>query len=229
MKAVILAAGKGTRMGSLTELVPKPLLKVSGKTLLEHKLDVLPDVVDEVIMVVGYRADVIRSFFSVSHHNIKIKYATQKDHAGGTADALWQCRTYLKGRFLVMMGDDLYCREDIDTCLAHKDWTILVQQVPDTRVGGKVILDNQRHVVDILEKNTGGAGFVNTNMFVLDTRIFDISPVPKAPGSLEFGLPQTVLAASTSFGIPLRVVPATHWIQITNPNDLMRAENLLTQ
>ena len=57
MKAVILAAGKGTRMGDLSLETPKPMLKVLGKTLLEHKLDSLPDVIDEVVITVGYLKD----------------------------------------------------------------------------------------------------------------------------------------------------------------------------
>ena len=50
--AVILAAGKGTRMGELSITTPKPMLKVLNKTLIEHKLDMMPDQIDEVIIVV---------------------------------------------------------------------------------------------------------------------------------------------------------------------------------
>ncbi len=223
MQAVILAAGKGTRMGGLTATMPKPLLEVAGKTLLEHKLDILPDDIDEIVIVVGYRADEIKKRYGSSSRNKKITYVTQKNYAGGTADALWQCRAHLTGKFLVLMGDDIYSREDIDACRAY-DWAILVQRVPDTSAGGKVIMNARHQVVDILEINDGGEGIVNTNMFALDTRLFDFQLIPKAPGSGELGLPQTVLAASKVSGIPLHVVEAVRWIQITNPEDLERAE-----
>jgi NDP-sugar pyrophosphorylase family protein len=82
-------------------------------------------------------------------------------------------------------------------------------------------------VIDIIE-NGEGDGAVSTNMFALDPRIFDYPAVPKKAGSEELGLPQTVVAASKASGIPLNVVEATRWIQITNPDDLVTATKLLS-
>ena len=59
MFTVILAAGKGTRMGDLAKETPKPMLRVLGKTLLEHKLEMLPESITDVIIVVGYLKDKI--------------------------------------------------------------------------------------------------------------------------------------------------------------------------
>src|SRR5438132_14165536 len=64
MKAVILAAGKGTRMKDLTDAVPKPMLKVQGRPMLEHILEgILSAGVREVFIVTGHRAEVIESYF----------------------------------------------------------------------------------------------------------------------------------------------------------------------
>ena len=63
IQAVILAAGKGTRMLPLTVNAPKPMQEVLGKNLLELKIEALPDEVDEVIMVIGYLGNMIRDFF----------------------------------------------------------------------------------------------------------------------------------------------------------------------
>jgi NDP-sugar pyrophosphorylase family protein len=141
-------------------------------------------------------------------------------------DALMQAKEHLTEKFLVMMGDDIYSTEDIRAVVAH-DWALLVQRVPDTKVGGRVIIDVDHTVTDIIEGGEG-EGAVSTNMFALDPRIFDYPPVPKAPGSTELGLPQTVINASKASGIPLNVVEATRWIQITSPDDLMRAEEALS-
>ncbi|OGG58490.1 hypothetical protein A2765_02035 [Candidatus Kaiserbacteria bacterium RIFCSPHIGHO2_01_FULL_56_24] len=216
-------------MGKLTEMLPKPLLLVNGKTLLEHKFDALPEEVHEIILIVGYLKDAIIAKFGDSYNGKKLVYIEQKNIVGGTMDALLQAKDLLTEKFLVMMGDDIYSKEDISALLTH-DWAILVQRVPDTGAGGKVVYDIEGHVIDIIESggHAGGEGAVNTNMWVLDPRIFEHPPVPKTPGSMELGLPQTVLAASKASEIPLDVVEATRWIQITNPEDIQKAEKLLS-
>ncbi len=226
MHVVILAAGRGSRMGALTEKLPKPMLEVNGKTLLEHKFDALPASVNEIIIVTGYLGNTIREKFGDAYRGMKMTYVEQTNIVGGTADALWQAKDFLAGKFLVMMGDDIYAREDIEAVAAH-EWALLIQRVPDTAVGGKVISDTEGRIIDIIEENSGGEGGVSANLFALDTRLFDYPQVPKASGSSEMGLPQTALAASQASGIPFNVVEATNWIQITNPDDLALASQRL--
>jgi UDP-N-acetylglucosamine diphosphorylase / glucose-1-phosphate thymidylyltransferase / UDP-N-acetylgalactosamine diphosphorylase / glucosamine-1-phosphate N-acetyltransferase / galactosamine-1-phosphate N-acetyltransferase len=230
MQAVILAAGRGSRMGELTNDRPKPMLEVSGKTLLQHKFDVLPEEVDEIILIVGYKADVIKNAYGDSYEGRKMTYVTQENIVGGTADALWQAKDLLKGKFLVINGDDIYAGEDFKALLAY-DWAILIQRASDTRGGGKVIIGTDNTVIDIIEDShhSGGEGAINASTFALDTRIFDFPQVAKATGSSEMGLPQTIIAASKTSGIPLNVVEATRWIQITNPDDIQSAGEALSK
>ncbi len=226
MQAVILAAGRGTRMGVLTQTLPKPMLEVGGKTLLEHKFDALPDDVHEIVLIVGYLKEKIIERFGDSYRGKKLIYIEQKNIVGGTMDALLQARNVLNENFLVMMGDDIYAPEDIRAVLSH-EWALLVARVPDTSVGGRIVEEGGR-VINILEHAVSGEGFISTNLFALDPRIFAFSPVPKAPGSTELGLPQTVLAASRANGIPLSFVEAKGWMQITAPEDVERAERVLS-
>lgn len=225
MQAVILAAGRGTRMKELTDQVPKPMLTVAGKTLIEHKLNALPDTVDEVILIIGYQGDVIRARFGDEFGGRRIRYVEQET-LDGTMGALALAAPYLTDRFVVMMGDDLYAREDIETCFKNEGWSVLVQETQNMASGGRMVMDGSGHVVAIEEGEHSGFGLMNTNMFVLDPSIFGFPPVPKAKGSHEYGLPQTVVAASKETGIPLAPVPATFWVQITAPEDLGRAESL---
>ncbi len=63
MQAVILAAGEGKRMRPLTLTTPKPLLHVADKQLLEHIIGALPDEIGEILLVIGYRGDLIQQHF----------------------------------------------------------------------------------------------------------------------------------------------------------------------
>lgn len=227
MQAVILAAGRGTRMGALTEHTPKPLLQIAGKTLIERELDVLPSEIDEVIIIVGYLGTAIQQRLGGEYAGKRLLYIEQ-DVLDGTAGALWRAAPILKGRFLVLMSDDLYLADDAVRCISANDWVMLVKKVDHMIAGGYAITDETGTVTEIREGNHGGkSGRISTNMFALDTRVFQFPMVPKSEGSTEFGLPQTVLAASKNAGIPFTTIDATFWFQISTPEDLKSAESFI--
>lgn len=211
-------------MGALTDNTPKPMLMVANKNLIEHKLDILPPEVDEVIIIVGYLGHVIQKHFGGEYRGKRLLYIDQANIVGGTADALWQAKDILQGRFLVMMGDDLYTAEDVAACIAAPEWALLVQEMHGTRSAGAVSTDSAGEVQGIEEGEHAGRWYAGTNLFVLDTRLFGFAPLPKAPGSHELGLPQTVAFAARALGASFRAISATRWIQITAPEDLAAAE-----
>ena len=232
MQAVILAAGRGTRMDELTTAVPKPMLEVSGKSLLEYKFDALPDHVEEVVLIVGYLGDVIRQHFGALYGSKRITYVEQ-ERMDGTAGALWHAKSILRDRFLIMMGDDIYAKEDVEHCVEDSSsWKLLVQALPQMRRAGSVQLDEEGLIIDIIESKEEDAarlesGLASTNLYVLDTRLFSFPLVEKHEGSLEYGLPQTVVSAAKKLGIPFEPVFTQKWIQITAPNDLVGAAEIL--
>lgn len=223
-KVVILAAGKGTRMGDLSVDTPKPMLKVLGKTLLEHKLDMLPLSISEVIIVVGHLKNQVTDFIGDTYQGKKISYVVQEE-LNGTAGALFLCKDLLKGneRFLVMMGDDIYSKEDAEECLKY-DWSILIREIESLKNKSKVFFDDKGHIQNILEKyQEDEKGFVCAGMYTMTPKIFDYEKVA-IPGG-EFGLPQTILSAKNDFNI--KAVQARFWLQITAPEDLKLAETFL--
>ena len=227
MQAVILASGRGTRMGALTENLPKPMLTVLGKTLLEYKFDILPADCEEVIIIVGYKADTIRECYGSAYKGIPIRYVEQ-EILDGTGSAVWLAKPYITDRFVVLMGDDLYGADDLARAMASEDWAMLVEHTETMAQGGNVIVDEQVIVQGIEEgDHRGKPGIMNTNLLVLDTRVFQYPLIPKSAGNPEYGLPQTVMQASKESGIPLRAVDAHAWIQVTAPEDIGRAEALL--
>lgn len=225
-----MAAGRGSRMGTLTEKTPKPMLEVAGKTLLEHKFDVLPDVVDEIVLVVGYLQEVIRERFGDAYEGRKVQYVTQKNFVGGTMDALSQAHGILHGRFFVMNGDNIYSGVDMQNCLQY-EWATVVEKTEELGYAANVIAKEDGTVLDIIESSyhTGGPGLGNLNLYLFDTRLFDYPLIPKGPRSSEVGLPQTAVAASKTSGIEFKIVPATFWVQIKDPSDLKRAEKELAK
>lgn len=224
MQAVILAAGRGTRMKDLTDSVPKPMLRVHGKTLIEHKLDALPPEVDEVIFVVGYQGEVIKDAFGESWGERRITYVEQ-DTLDGTGGAVARVKHLIRGRFIVMMGDDIYGADDVRRAIATPDWSIVVMKTDSMASGGKMVADEAGKIVAIEEGNhTGTPGLMNTNMMVLDERFFNFPLLLAGNGKEEFGLPQSVVAAANAGSIPLTAIYATSWIQVTAPEDLEKAE-----
>ncbi len=214
-------------MGPLTDNTPKPLLVFKGKTLLEHKFDILPDSIDEIVMIVGYLGDKIREHFGTTYRDKRVRYVEQENPVGGTAAALWCARDILRDRFVVMMGDDIYDAGDLAACIQGVDWSLLVAPMHGRRSGGMIVSDAKGHLVDIEEGEHDGDWVMNTNLFVLDQRVFDCGPVSKIKGSQELGLPQTVVRASAEQGVPIQTIRATKWVQITDPEDLVNAESAL--
>jgi NDP-sugar pyrophosphorylase family protein len=158
----------------------------------------------------------------------KILYVEQ-EKLDGTAGALFRAKELLHDRFLVLNGDDIYGPADIAKCIATPDWAMGVYTQEDVRTGGSVEVDSDSRIAAIVEnhENGGARGLVGTNLFVFDTRLFSQLMIPKSPGSPEFGLPQTAIAAAKTLGVPFYAVPATFWLQITSPEDLNVAEKAL--
>jgi len=221
MKAVILAAGKGTRMGELTKNLPKPLLKIKSKTLLEYKMDVLPAECNEVIIIVGYLGEHIKDYFGHEYNGKKITCVYSEPL--GTGYALWQAKDYLRGRFIVMCGDDLYAREDVQKCVSYP-LSALAFKTLAAQSGGKIITNEDGYVKDIQEGNHPTGSVIATGMYVLDDTVFDMPLVEAGNGKEEFGLPQTILQVKD---VKIMPVFATKWHQVSVPGDLKLDENEL--
>lgn len=223
MQAVLLAAGEGTRLRPITEKIPKPMVEVNGKNLLERNMDLLPEEVDEVILVVGYLKEMIKEYFEESYGNKKITYVEQKELLG-TGQALHLCKDFLKEKFLVMMGDDIYSKKDLEKCLKN-DWAILTQEMNGGISGGAIKLDEDGNLRSIQEGfHKEGKFLVNTGLYVLQKEFFNYDLVPIKDGK-EFGLPQTLVKVAQDY--PVKVKKASFWLQVGDLEQLERARKIV--
>ena len=165
-KAVVLAAGRGTRMRELTAEVPKPMIELRGKPVLQHIIEGLRDAgISELLVVVGYRADAVRNFFGDgSGDNVAIQYATQtvQDGTGRVVDL---SRDFVGDRpFVLSYGD------------------ILVDPVNYNRVAD--LPDNVEAIITVIrgeDVSKGGAVFLNERMELLDLREKSQRDEPTSP------------------------------------------------
>lgn len=150
MQAVILAAGLGKRLRPITETVPKPLVPVNGKPVVEYTLQNLPASVEEVIFVVGYKGHMIRETFGDSYGGRTVRYVEQGEPLG-TGHAVRQAAPLVRGAFLLLYGDDIYGPKGLQRLVRHS-WALLVRRVEHPERFGVVVLDEEGNVERMVEK-----------------------------------------------------------------------------
>lgn len=224
MQAVILAAGRGKRMKGLTQATTKPMLKIKGKPILEHKINALPKKVKEVVFVVGYYADHIIHHFKRYYNGRRIVYVFQHN-INGTGGALHQAKCILKDNFLVMMGDDLYHKKDLENIMQH-ELAILGYEVEDPSLFGVIKTNGNGNMIDVIEKPKNSKHkLANAGVYMLNKKFFEYDLVSIGGG--EFGLPQTMAKMARDYKI--KVEKAQAWHPIGNPDDLKKAKEVLHQ
>lgn len=222
MQVVILAAGRGKRMQDLTKGMSKSMLKIKGKPILEHKINMLPKEINEIVFVIGYYGEHIMNHFKRYFNGRKITYVFQTN-LNGTGGALFLAKSILKDKFLVMMGDDLYHKKDLKKLLKH-DLAVLGREVDDPTKFGIIKTNSKGHMVEIVEKPKRSKDkLANTGVYILNKKIFDYDLVPIGGG--EFGLPQTLAKMAKDY--PVKVEAATIWHAIGSPEDLAEAEKII--
>ena len=229
-KAVVLAAGRGTRMRELTAEVPKPMIEVRGKPVLQHIVEGLRDAgVRQLLIVVGYRPDAVRDFFSDGRrYEVSIQYATQTVQ-DGTGRVLDLARDFATDRpFILAYGDILidpanYKRvvnlpEEVEALLT-------VTRGEDVSKGGAVFLNDQMDLMDLREKPKPGeptSPFYNAGLYAFRTSIFDFTAKLKPSPRGEYELTDAIRDLAQS-GKKVRALELTgEWADVRDPEVLAK-------
>jgi bifunctional UDP-N-acetylglucosamine pyrophosphorylase/glucosamine-1-phosphate N-acetyltransferase len=229
MQAVIMAAGKGTRIFPLSLIIPKPLIKVANKTILEHNLDNLIGIVDEVIIIVNYKKEKIIDFFGNYYKGMNLKYAIQKE-TKGTANALNAAKDFIKSDFLVVSGDDLYSRKDIEQLTKYKN-ALSVQYKQDPSTFGVIEFDknNNNQVLNVVEKpDTFVSNYVNIGLYKLTKEIFPILENLTLSKRGEYELTDALKILAINNQLTAHIVTG-YWIPIGYPWQILEASKYLLE
>jgi UDP-N-acetylglucosamine diphosphorylase / glucose-1-phosphate thymidylyltransferase / UDP-N-acetylgalactosamine diphosphorylase / glucosamine-1-phosphate N-acetyltransferase / galactosamine-1-phosphate N-acetyltransferase len=233
-KAVILAAGRGTRMRELTAELPKPMIDVRGKPVLQHIVEGLREAGIRVcLIVVGYRADAVQDFFGDgSRYNVAIQYKTQTVQ-DGTGRVVELAHDFVTGRpFILAYGDILvdpanYKRlvdlsNDVDAMLT-------VTRGEDVSKGGAVFVNDRMELVDLREKSDRWSGlsqdavpFYNAGLYAFRPSIFEFTAKLQRSPRGEYELTDAIRDLAQS-GKKVKALELTgEWADVRDPEVLAR-------
>ena len=181
MKAVVMAGGEGSRLRPLTSSMPKPLVPVAGRPIMEHiLLHLRRHQLRDVVATVQYMGASIRNYFGDgSEQGVALTYSVE-DSPLGTAGSVMLARAQLNETFVVISGDSL---TDIDLGAAarfHRERkalaTIVLKPVPNPLEYGVVVVDEGGAVQRFIEKPSWGeviSDLANTGIYILDPAVFE--------------------------------------------------------
>jgi dTDP-glucose pyrophosphorylase len=239
-KAVILAAGRGTRMRELTDELPKPMIEVRGKPVLQHIVEGLRNAdVRTLLIIVGYHAEAVRNFFGHgSRFNTTIEYATQTVQ-DGTGRVVNLARDFAgDSPFLLVYGDILVDPVNYKRAANLPDDVEAILTVTcgeDVSKGGAVFVNQRMELIDLREKSQPVAGigdagdrddrlrlFYNAGLYAFRPSIFEFTAKLKLSPRGEYELTDAIRELAHSGKIVKALEISGQWADVRDPEILAR-------
>uniref|UniRef100_UPI003FEF99A5 HAD-IIIA family hydrolase n=1 Tax=Candidatus Onthocola sp. TaxID=3085646 RepID=UPI003FEF99A5 len=201
MKAVIMAGGKGTRISSITnDEIPKPMLKIGDKTILEHQIDCLKKSnIDEIILVIGHLGEKIKDYFKDgTNFGVKISYYEENPEKPlGTAGSFYYLKDKIDEDFILVFGDVFLSVDFTKMVEFHKnnksDATLLTHPNSHPFDSDLVVVNNENKVETFDSKenvrNYDYKNLVNSGIYCFSPKVFDYVNEPK-----KYGLEKDVIS-----------------------------------
>jgi glucose-1-phosphate thymidylyltransferase len=236
MQAVVLAAGKGTRLQPLTDDKPKVLVEVNGTPLIQDVFDNLLNAgATGLVVVVGYKAEQIIDRFGDEYEGIPITYAHQREQLG-LAHAILQAEPYIDDQFMLMLGDNVFRGNLADVTNRQyenrADAAFLVEEVPYEEASRYGVLDTNEYgeVVEVVEKpDDPPSNLVMTGFYTFTPAIFHACHLVQPSGRGEYELPDAIDLLIQS-GRTIDAIRLDGWrIDVGYPEDRDKAEERLAE
>lgn len=225
MKAVILAAGKGTRMLPLTKDKPKHLIEILGKPFLYYLLKEVSKSFKEIAIIVSYKKEMIEKFLERYKFNAGL---IPQDQPLGTGHAVMQARGFADDEeFVVLMGDNLYSSKDLEMIKSLPGNQIGAFRVKDPENYGVLVTDNSR-LIEIVEKSPNPpSNLINTGLYKFTPEIFDaLDKIEKSErGEYEITSAISILAKQKK----VKIFPLKLWIDFGKIEDIKKIERFLNE
>ncbi len=225
MKTIILAGGFGTRLREAVGDVPKPMAMVAGRPFLEYLLDRLISCgINDIVLSVGYKADLIIQHFSNLYGNPKITFAVEEEPLG-TGGAIARVLSGEKQAALVLNGDTFVDLDYAQLINWHRQRrtavTMVLKRVREISRYGSVIVSNEQ-VAGFIEKGKSGPGLINAGVYILQPDIFETFGMTG-----RFSLETDLLQRHCDALSPRAYLTDAYFIDIGLPEDYERAQSEL--
>lgn len=227
MKAMIMAAGVGSRLMPMTSEIPKPMIPVANRPLMENTVQLLSQHgIKDIIANLHYHGDIIKNYFADGNAwGVNLEYSPE-DQLMGTAGGVKKCEWFLDDTFVVISGDAL-TDIDLGRLLAqHQSCgalaTIALKPVEDVEQFGVVVTDNEGRVVQFQEKPRSQEALsrtANTGIYIFEPEIFELIP---ANEFFDFGkqlFPYLVSIAAPLYGVSID----EYWCDVGSINTYRQA------
>ena len=227
-KAVLLAAGRGTRMRDLTNDLPKPMIAVRGKPILQHILEGLRAAgVREVLIIVGYRAEVVRQFFGDGTvFDLRLTYATQAEQ-NGTGKVVELAREFVGADPFILSYGDIIIEPANYAQLVRLDETteaiVSVKENEDVSKGGAVFVNECFELIDLREKplpNEPTSPWYNAGVYAFRPSIFAFTARLERSPRGEYELTDAIRALALSGKKVQAFELAGEWADVRDPGVL---------
>jgi len=218
MKALFLAGGKGLRLQPLTDKVPKPMVPIMNKPLLERTIVSLKKSgITEIVISTCYKPDYIKDYFgNGKDFGVEIEYIVE-DIPLGTGGAIKKAEAQFNDTFIVF-NSDILSNIDIQKMIQfHKDSkalaTIAVTEVEDPSAYGVIEYDENAYAVSFIEKPKPDqitSNFINAGIYIFEPKILEEIPENR-PVSIEKETFPSLLAKGHKIGV---YKSSSYWIDI---------------
>jgi dTDP-glucose pyrophosphorylase len=233
-KAVLLAAGRGTRMRELTADLPKPMIKVRRKPILLHIVEGLQAAgIKDFLIIVGYHADAVRAYFGDGTcFGLQIKYAVQviQDGTGRVVELAQDFAGQMP--FILSYGDILVDPTNYKSIVNLADDVeaiVSVKQNEDVSKGGAVFVNERMDVTDIREKPQPGEAtspWYNAGIYAFRPSIFEWTAKLKPSSRGEYELTDAVRALAQSGKKVKAFELSGEWADVRDPEILAQLNRL---
>ena len=224
MKAVILAAGEGKRLRPFTETLPKVMLTVANKPVLEYIVEAVKNCgITDIILVVGYKKEVIMEHFK-DYPDAKITYVVQEKQLG-TSHALLQAKDLIDDSFIVISGDNIIDQNSISKLIKDQSkYSMLIKEHPHPSKYGVVFIEKYK-LKGIVEKPKEELGkFISIGIYKLPKSIFKTIQELASDGLYALS---TVIQSVVDQGESVNTIIADSWMDIVYPWDLININEIM--